>query len=89
MSAGRSIVGIVRTLKLEEGVFTKGSARAVALSLKRSAERSNRRKSDPYRSAMSMLTFHMNRAGKNLSAERKGVLTKAKAELRELYGKTR
>jgi hypothetical protein len=75
-------------LDLEEGVFTKRSAQAVALSLKRSADRSERRKSDPYRSAMSMLTFHMNRAGRKLPAERKRVLTKAKEELRHLYGKT-
>lgn len=74
-------------LDLEQGVFTKRSARQVALSLKRSAEHSDRRKSDPYRSAMSMLTFHMNRAGRNLPAERKRVLTQAKEELRQLYGK--
>jgi len=74
-------------MTLEEGVFTKGSPRAIALSVKRSAERSHRRKSDPYRSAMSMLTFYVNRAGKGLSKARKQKLEKAKDELRDLYGK--
>jgi uncharacterized protein DUF3175 len=74
-------------LDLEQGVFTKPSARQVALSLKRSADRSQRRKSDPFRSALSMLTFHMNRAGKNLPAARKRVLMQAKDELRRLYDK--
>lgn len=74
-------------LTLEQGVFTKGTPKAVAASLKRSAERSRRRKSDPYRSAMSMLTFFINRAGKGLSKARKRKLEKAKGELRALYGK--
>jgi len=73
-------------MTLEKGVFKKGSPRAIALSVKRSAERSHRRKSDPYRSAMSMLTFYINRAGKGLSKTRKHKLEKAKDELRELYG---
>ena len=73
-------------LTLEKGVFTKRTPRAVALSLKRSADRS-RRKSNSYRSAMSMLTFYINRGGKGLSAGQKKKLEKAKAELRELYGK--
>jgi hypothetical protein len=73
-------------LTLEGGVFKK-SPRAIALSLKRSAERSRRRKSGPYRSAMSMLTFYMNRGGKNLSAAQKKKLNQAKDELRALYGK--
>jgi hypothetical protein len=72
-------------LDLEQGVFTKRTPRQVALSLKRSAEASRRRKSDPYRSAMSMLSFHINRAGRNLSAERRRVLNAAKHELRRLY----
>jgi|SRR6187551_2028084 len=76
-------------MTLEEGVFTKGSPRAIANSLKRSAERSHRRKSDPYRSAMSMLTFYINRAGKGLSKSRKQKLEEAKDELRDLYGKHR
>jgi hypothetical protein len=74
-------------LDLEEGVFSKSSARAVALSLKRSAERSRRRKSAPFRSAMSMLSFHINRAGKGLSKPRRDVLERAKDELRKLYGR--
>jgi hypothetical protein len=74
-------------LTLERGVFTKQAPRQIALSLKRSADRSRRRKSDPYRSAMSMLTFYINRGGKGLSAARKTKLEKAKGELRALYGK--
>jgi hypothetical protein len=72
-------------LDLERGVFTQRSARAIARSLKRSAERSKRRKSAPFRSAMSMLNFHINRAGKNLPASRRRVLEAAKGELRRLY----
>ncbi len=74
-------------LTLEEGVFNKGSPRAIATSLKRSAERSHRRKSSPYRSAMSMLTFYINRGGKGLSKRRKSKLEKAKDELRALFDK--
>src|SRR5258707_5069054 len=74
-------------LDLEHGVFTKRSPRAVARSLKRSAERSRRRKSAPFRSAMSMLNFHINRGGKNLSASQRKVLDAAKGELRQLYGR--
>jgi len=74
-------------LTLEAGVFTKRTPRQIAMSLKRSADRSRRRKSDPYRSAMSMLTFFINRAGKGLSRSRKQKLEKAKVELRMLYGK--
>ena len=76
-------------LTLERGVFTKSSARDVARSLKRSAERSRRRKSSAYRSAMSMLTFYINRAGKDLPKSRKAKLERAKDELRALYGKKR
>lgn len=72
-------------LTLEHGVFTKRSAQAIAQSLKRSAERSRRRKSSPLRSAMSMLTFYINRAGKDLSASRKRTLEAAKQELRRLF----
>jgi len=68
-------------------VFAKDSPRAIAQSLKRSAERSHRRKSSPYRSAMSMLTFYINRGGKGLSKSRKQTLENAKDELRALYGK--
>jgi putative cell wall-binding protein len=74
-------------LDLEPGVFTWDDPRRIAESLKRSAEQSNRRKSSPYRSAMSMLTFHINRAGKKLSQEQRENLEAAKDELRALYGK--
>jgi hypothetical protein len=74
-------------LTLEKGVFGKSTPRQIARSLKRSAEHSKRRKSAPYRSAMSMLTFYINRAGKGLSGSRKKKLEKSKDELRELYGK--
>jgi hypothetical protein len=74
-------------LDLEEGVFTWNDPHKIALSLKRSAEQSNRRKSDPYRSAMSMLTFHINRGGKNISEKQKQTLEKAKNELRVVFNK--
>ena len=73
-------------LDLESRVFTR-SPRQIALSLKRSAERSKRRKSGPFRSAMSMLTFYENRAGRNLSAAKRRRLQRAKEELRRLYGR--
>jgi Protein of unknown function (DUF3175) len=76
-------------LELEEGVFAKDDPRAIAKSLKRSAERSRRRKSDPFRSAMSILTFYVNRAGKQLSQSKLKRLQAAKEELRELYGRPR
>ena len=72
-------------MDLEGGVFKKSSARQIALSLKRSVERSSRRKSPPFRSAMSMLNFEINRAGKNLSAQRRAILNQAKVELREIF----
>ena len=72
-------------LDLEDGVFTEDDPREVAKSLKRSAEASDRRKTDPYRSAMSMLTFYINRAGKDLDSDQKQVLEDAKDELRKLY----
>ena len=75
-------------LDLERGVFTKGSPGQIASSLKRSAMRSKRRKGTPYQSAMSMLNFHINRAGKGLTATQKTVLERAKGELRKLFGKT-
>jgi hypothetical protein len=73
-------------MTLEPGVF-KHEPAAIARSLKRSAERSHRRKSSPFRSAMSMLTFYENRAGDTLSAARKRKIEAAKSELRKLYGK--
>jgi hypothetical protein len=74
-------------LDLEEGVFSLDDPRSIARSLKRSAEESTRRKSEPFRSAMSMLNFYINRAGGNLSKERRAKLEAAKEELRFLYGK--
>jgi hypothetical protein len=74
-------------LDLESSVFTQRSPRQVALSLKRSAERSRRRKGTPYQSAMSMLNFYINRAGKGLPASRKRVLARAKDELRKAFGR--
>jgi hypothetical protein len=74
-------------LDLEEGVFTKRSPHRIALSLKRSAERSKRRKGTPYQSAMSMLNFQINRAGKNMSAGRRRILEDAKDELRKVFGR--
>lgn len=72
-------------LDLESGVFTHRDPKRIARSLKRSAERSRRRKSDPYRSAMSMLTFYVNRGGRNLTAAQRKRLERAKDELRRLY----
>jgi hypothetical protein len=74
-------------LDLEPGVFTKSSPRAVAQSLKRSAERSRRRKASPFQSAMSMLNFYINRAGGNLPKARLLVLAQAKGELRKAFGR--
>jgi uncharacterized protein DUF3175 len=74
-------------LDLERGVFTLASPHAIALSLKRSALRSRRRKANPYRSALSMLTFYVNRAGRTLSAARRRKLERAKHELRAAFGK--
>jgi hypothetical protein len=74
-------------LDLEPGVFKKRTARQVALSLKRSAERSHRRKASPFQSAMSMLNFYINRAGSGLPARQKSVLQRAKDELRKEFHK--
>ena len=72
-------------LDLEEGVFTWDEPRKIAESLKRSAEESLNRKGTPLQSAMSMLNFYINRAGKNLKPKRKRILEQAKVELRELF----
>ena len=72
-------------LDLESKVFKKRRAHQIAVSWKRSAERSKRRKGTPLQSAMSMLNFYVNRAGKNLPASRKRTLNRAKDELRELF----
>ncbi|MFC8732619.1 DUF3175 domain-containing protein [Luteimicrobium sp. NPDC057192] len=74
-------------IDLEDGVFTWKDPKRIARSLRDSAEASGRRKSSPYRSAMSMLTFYVNRAGKDLDADQRDVLERAKDELRALYGK--
>lgn len=74
-------------LDLEPGVFVLKSPRRIALSLKRSALRSRRRKADPFRSAMSMLNFYINRAGRNLSSTDRARLEKTKRELRKVFGK--
>src|SRR6266446_1710437 len=74
-------------LDLEPKVFRSSSPRKIALSLKRSAERSKRRKAKPYQSAMSMLNFYINRAGKNLPKKRQRVLERAKDELRDVFGR--
>ena len=74
-------------LQLEQGVFTWSDPRRIALSLKQSAEASSQRKAEPFRSAMSMLVFYINRAGKKLHPEQKRVLEQAKQELRKLYNK--
>ena len=74
-------------MDLEEGVFSLKSPKKIAESLKRSVEASKRRKGTPFQSAMSMLNFYINRAGKNLSDAQKQRLEKAKDELRKLFGK--
>lgn len=74
-------------LHLEKDVFTRDDPKAIALSLKRSAEHSHRRKGTPFQSAMSMLTFYINRAGKDLPPKQKNVLEKAKEELRAAFGR--
>jgi hypothetical protein len=76
-------------LDLEAGVFTLDDPREIALSLKRSADRSRRRKAEPFRSAMSMLNFYINRAGRGLAADQRARLEQAKDELRVLYGRPR
>ena len=74
-------------LDLSKGVFTGKDPKRIAASLKRSAERSRRRKADPFRSALSMLTFYLNRAGKNLPPGRRRTLMRAKDELRRQFGR--
>lgn len=72
-------------MDLEQNVFKSDSPERIATSVKHSAEHSHRRKSNPFRSAMSMLTFYKNRAGRNLSPRRKGILDAAKNRLRRLF----
>jgi Protein of unknown function (DUF3175) len=90
-SKGRWSQGVTQgsnALDLEPGVFTSTSARQIAASLKRSAEASNRRKASPFQSAMSMLNFYINRAGRTLSEKQKRTLTQAKTELRRLFARS-
>jgi hypothetical protein len=89
-TAGRWSAEVTRrsnALDLEPGVFTSNDPRKIAASLKRSAETSTRRKTDSFRSALSMLTFYINRAGTNLSDLRRRILTRAKDELRRQFGR--
>jgi uncharacterized protein DUF3175 len=74
-------------LDLEDGVFTWDDPAKIAASLKKSAEDSRRRKAAPYQSAMNMLVFYINRAGKNMPAGQKRVLEAAKDELRKQFGR--
>lgn len=74
-------------LDLKDKVFTLDDPTAIAASLKRSAEQSKRRKGTPFQSAMSMLTFYINRAGKELPKERRDTLERAKGELRKAFGR--
>ena len=74
-------------LDLEPGIFAADDPKEIACSLKRSAEESTRRKAGPFQSAMSMLNFYANRAGRNLPEERRQILEKAKVELRRLFGR--
>jgi hypothetical protein len=76
-----------RSNALDRQVFTWKDPRRIAASLKRSADRSKRRKSSPYQSAMSMLNFYINRGGKNLGAPQRRVLERAKSELRKQFGR--
>jgi len=76
-------------LDLEEDVFMKKDATQIAHSLKASAEQSTRRKTNPFRSAMSMLVFYINRAGRGLPDKRKATLEDAKDELRKEFGKSK
>lgn len=89
-AAGRWSARVTRdsnALDLEKAVFTSTDPRWIALSLKRSAERSKRRRAPSYQSAMSMLTFYINRAGRGLPQRKRRVLERAKGELRKVFGR--
>jgi hypothetical protein len=83
----RQVTETSNALDLEAGVFKKDDPKKIAGSLKRSAEKSERKKAKPFQSAMSMLNLYINRAGKNLPKTRKNILEKAKRELRKLFHK--
>ncbi len=85
----RQVMETSNALDLERGVFNKNDPKSIARSLQRSAEKSDRRKAEPFRSAMSMLNFYINRADKNLPKQRLERLEAAKDELRALYGRPR
>lgn len=85
----RQVTETSNALDLDPGVFTWNDPHKIALSLKHSADSSERRKAEPFVSAMAMLNFYINRAGKHLSAQQREVLEKTKDELRVLYGKPR
>jgi hypothetical protein len=76
-------------MDLESGVFKTRSPKKIAESVSKSAEKSKRKKSSPFRSAMSMLNFYLNRGGRNLSASKKSIINRAKEELRKLYGRNK
>jgi len=84
----RHVMETSDALDLEPGIFTASDPVRIAASLKRSAEESRRRKAQPFPSAMAMLNFYINRAGRNLPAKQKRILTRAKAELRRLFGRS-
>ena len=84
----RRVTETSNALSLEQRVFAQKNPRRIALSLKRSADHSRRRRSTSFRSAMSMLNFYINRAGRKLPARQRARLEKAKVELRDVYGKT-
>ena len=88
-SWSRDVTRSSNALELEPGVFTWSNPRDIAVSLQRSAEQSDRRRADPFRSAMSMLTFYINRAGRRLPRVQRRRLEQAKDELRELFGRPR
>ena len=81
------VMATSNAMDVQAGVFKSKRPHDIARSLKRSAEASHRRKASPFRSAMSMLNFEINRAGKNLSPAQKRVLNQAKQELRKLFGR--
>lgn len=83
----RKVTRTSNAMDLENGVFTFSNPKSIALSLKKSVEISTRLKATPFKSAMSMLNFYMNRAGRNLSQERKKILNDAKTWLRILFNK--
>ena len=83
----QKVTEVSDALDLDEGVFTWKDPKRIAMSLKRSADRSDRKKGTPFQSAMSMLNFYINRAGKGLNEKQKTILEQAKIELRKIYKK--